>query len=104
MPPGACCPGAAAPLTGPTTPESARVHVHDAPGAEVGPGQVAAWGRATADRAEAFGCCPWERSGMSSEHFPFDWTGPDWAWRPAGTGRWRVPVPQRRVGPPVRAP
>ncbi|MEU2750612.1 DUF1326 domain-containing protein [Streptomyces collinus] len=67
---------AAEALTGPTTPEGARVHVHNAPGAEVGPGQVATWGRATADRADAFGFS-WERSGKSSKYFPFDWTGPD---------------------------
>jgi hypothetical protein len=63
-------------LAGPTTPEGARVQVHNAPGAEVGPGQVATWGRATADRADAFGFS-WERSGKSSKYFPFDWTGPD---------------------------
>ncbi|MFJ3105589.1 DUF1326 domain-containing protein [Streptomyces sp. NPDC086835] len=63
-------------LTGPTTPEGARVQVHNAPGAEVGPGQVATWGRATTDRADAYGFT-WERSGKSSKHFPFDWSGPD---------------------------
>ncbi|MGA5139869.1 DUF1326 domain-containing protein [Streptomyces azureus] len=61
-------------LTGPTTPEGARVQVHNAPGAEVGPGQIATWGRATTDRADAFGFT-WDRSGKSSKHFPFDWTG-----------------------------
>jgi hypothetical protein len=53
-----------------------RVEVHNAPGAEVGPGQVATWGRATSDRADAFGFS-WEHSGKSSKYFPFDWTGPD---------------------------
>ncbi|MDT0394191.1 DUF1326 domain-containing protein [Streptomyces edwardsiae] len=67
---------AAEALTGPTTPDGARVQVHNAPGAEVGPGQVATWGRATTDRADAFGFS-WERSGKSSKHFPFDWSGPD---------------------------
>ncbi|MEU1283587.1 DUF1326 domain-containing protein [Kitasatospora sp. NPDC005856] len=62
-------------LTGPTTPEGARVQVHNAPGAEVGPGQVATWGRSTAHFAEAFGFS-WDRSGRSSKHFPFDWNGP----------------------------
>ncbi|MGW0706358.1 DUF1326 domain-containing protein [Streptomyces sp. NPDC002643] len=66
---------AAEALTGPTTPAGARVQVHNAPGAEVGPGQVATWGRATTDRADAFGFT-WDRSGKSSKHFPFDWTGP----------------------------
>jgi hypothetical protein len=49
--------------------------VHNAPGAEVGPGQVATWGVATTDRADGFGF-KWDRSGKSSKHFPFDWTGP----------------------------
>jgi hypothetical protein len=63
-------------LRGPTTPrEGARVQVHNPPGAEVGPGQIATWGRATMDRADAFDFT-WERSGKSSKHFPFDWSGP----------------------------
>ncbi|MFF9852282.1 DUF1326 domain-containing protein [Streptomyces litmocidini] len=67
---------AAEALTGPTTPDGTRVQVHNAPGAEVGPGQIATWGRATADRADAFGFS-WERTGKSSKYFPFDWSGPD---------------------------
>ncbi len=63
-------------LGGPTTPDGARVQVHNAGGAEVGPGQVATWGRATADEVDAFGFS-WSRSGKSSKHFPFDWSGPD---------------------------
>ncbi|MCF2533153.1 DUF1326 domain-containing protein [Yinghuangia soli] len=63
-------------LGGPTTPDGARVQVLNAPGAEVGPGQVATWGRATTDRADAFGFA-WDRAGRSSKYFPFDWTGPD---------------------------
>ena len=63
-------------LAGPTTREGARVQVHNAPGAEVGPGQVATWGRATADRADSSGFS-WSRVGRSSKHFPFDWSGPD---------------------------
>jgi hypothetical protein len=70
--------GEAEALTGPTAPEGARVQVHNAPGAEVGPGQVATWGTATTDRADAFDFS-WERSGKSSKHFPFDWSGPDGA-------------------------
>jgi hypothetical protein len=62
-------------LTGPTTPEGARVQVHNAPGAEVGPGQVATWGRSTSDRVDAYGLS-WERKDASSKHFPFDWSGP----------------------------
>jgi hypothetical protein len=63
-------------LGGPTTPQGARVQVHNAPGAEVGPGQVATWGRVTSERANAYGF-QWERSGNSSKYFPFDWSGPD---------------------------
>jgi hypothetical protein len=63
-------------LTGPTTPPGKRVQVHNPPGAEVGPGQVATWGRATADRAEGFGFS-WDWAGRSSKHFPFAWSGPD---------------------------
>jgi hypothetical protein len=67
--------GRAEALTGPTTPEGQRVQVHNAPGAEVGPGQVATWGVATADRAEAFGF-KFDWAGRSSKHFPFEWSGP----------------------------
>ena len=62
-------------LTGPTTPPGQRVQVHNPPGAEVGPGQIATWGRATANHADAFGFA-WEWDGRSSKHFPFDWSGP----------------------------
>jgi hypothetical protein len=62
-------------LTGPTTPEGQRVQLLNPPGSEVGPGQVATWGRATADRVEGFGF-KWEWDGKSSKHIPFDWTGP----------------------------
>jgi hypothetical protein len=63
-------------LTGPTTPEGQRVQLLNPPGSEVGPsGTVATWGRATADRAEAFGW-NFEWDGKSSKHLPFDWSGP----------------------------
>jgi hypothetical protein len=62
-------------LTGPTTPPGQRVQLHNPPGAEVGPGQIATWGRATTDRADGFGF-KWEWDGRSSKHFPFDWQGP----------------------------
>lgn len=68
--------GSAEALAGPTTPEGARVQVHNAPGAEVGPGQIATWGTATQDEVEAFGF-KWTWPGRSSKHFPFDWSGPD---------------------------
>ena len=63
-------------LEGPTTPPGQRVQVHNPPGAEVGPGQVATWGVATTDRVDGFGW-KWEWEGRSSKHFPFDWSGPD---------------------------
>ncbi len=62
-------------LTGPTTPPGHRVQLHNPPGAEVGPGQIATWGTATIDRADGFGF-KWEWDGRSSKHFPFDWQGP----------------------------
>jgi hypothetical protein len=63
-------------LTGPTSPEGGRVEIRNAPGAEVGPGQVATWGTATADEVDAFGF-NWDWAGRSSKHFSFDWSGPD---------------------------
>jgi hypothetical protein len=68
--------GGAEALVGPTSLEGTRVEVHNAPGAEVGPGQVATWGTATEDEVEAFGF-KWSWPGRSSKHFPFDWSGPD---------------------------
>ncbi len=62
-------------LAGPTTPAGQRVQVHNPPGAEVGPGQVATWGTATVDRVDGFGF-RWDWEGRSSKHFPFDWSGP----------------------------
>jgi len=62
-------------LTGPTTPPGQRVQLMNAPGSEVGPGQVATWGQATTHRVEAFGL-EWEADGKSSKHIPFDWSGP----------------------------
>ncbi|UGY91316.1 DUF1326 domain-containing protein [Streptomyces gobiensis] len=67
---------AAEALTGPTTPEGARVQTTNLPGSETGPGQIATWGRSTADRVDAFEFL-WDRQGQSSKHIPFDWTGPD---------------------------
>lgn len=62
-------------LTGPTTPAGQRVQLINPPGSEVGPGGVATWGKATADRAEGFGF-KWEWDGKSSKHIPFNWSGP----------------------------
>jgi hypothetical protein len=46
------------------------------PGSEVGPGQVATWGRSVDVRTEGFGF-QWSGEGRSSKHIPFDWAGPD---------------------------
>lgn len=67
--------GRAEALVGPTSPETA-VTVHNAPGAEVGPGQVATYATASEDEVEAFGF-KWSWPGRSSKHFPFEWAGPD---------------------------
>jgi hypothetical protein len=62
-------------LTGPTTLPGQRVQTFNPPGSEVGPNAVATWAVAKADRADAFGF-KWNRSGRSSKHIPFAWTGP----------------------------
>jgi len=64
-------------LTGPTLRAGERVQLLNPPGCETGPGGVATWGRATADRVDlpAFGFT-WRWDGKSSKHIPFDWTGP----------------------------
>ena len=67
---------AAQALVGPTSRPGDRVQVHNPPGSEVGPGAVATWGRATADRASAFGF-DFDWAGRSSKHMPFNWSGPD---------------------------
>ncbi len=63
-------------LSGPTTPPGQRVQTINPPGSEVGPGGVATWATAKVDRADSFGF-KWNRSGQSSKHIPFSWTGPD---------------------------
>lgn len=62
-------------LTGPTTPAGARVQLSNAPGSEVGPGQVMTFGKTVGNEADAFGV-QWSLPGQSSKHIPFDWTGP----------------------------
>lgn len=68
--------GSATALTGPTAPEGGRVQLHNPPGAEVGPGQIATWATADEDEVEAFGF-KWSWPGRSSKHFPFDWSSDD---------------------------
>ena len=62
-------------LTGPTTLPGQRVQTLNPPGSEVGPNAVATWGKSQVDRADAFGF-KWDRSGQSSKHIPFNWSGP----------------------------
>lgn len=59
-------------LTGPTADPDRRVTTTNAPGAEVGPGQVATWGVVERDEATGFDWSHPHRGG-SSKHFPFDW-------------------------------
>ena len=65
-------------LTGPTTPEGARVQMSNPPGSEVGPGPnvVATWGKTKENKVNAYGFS-WDWAGQSSKHIPFDWTGPE---------------------------
>ncbi|WP_046470774.1 DUF1326 domain-containing protein [Allosalinactinospora lopnorensis] len=63
-------------LAGPTSLPGRRVQVHNPAGSEVGPGTVATQGVSVADRAEGF-AFQWDRSGQSSKHMRFDWSGPD---------------------------
>ena len=67
--------GRAEALTGPTTPPGKRVQTINPPGSEVGPGQVATWGRSLEARTEGFGF-RWTGQSRSSKHIPFDWSGP----------------------------
>ena len=62
-------------LTGPMTPPGARVQTINPPGSEVGPGQIATWGKTTTNLVDAYGF-KWDWAGQSSKHIPFDWTGP----------------------------
>ena len=62
-------------LSGPMTPPGKRVQLYNAPGSEVGPGTVATWGKSVVDEVDAAGF-KWQRSGNSSKHIPFSWSGP----------------------------
>lgn len=63
-------------IGGRTTPPGKRVQVHNAGGCETGPGGIATYAKATMDKADVFGF-KWERTGKSSKHIGFDWSGPD---------------------------
>ncbi len=59
------------------TPPGKRVQTINAPASEVGPGTVATWGKSITDEVNAPEVCfEWKRSGKSSKHIPFDWSGP----------------------------
>ena len=62
-------------LSGPTTPKGKRVQLLNPPGSEVGPGQVATWGKTVDNQVDAYGF-QWDWAGQSSKHIPFDWSGP----------------------------
>ncbi len=63
-------------LAGPTTPPGKRVQLLNAPGSEVGPGQVVTWGQGSLEHQTAnFGFSA-NFAGRSSKHIPFDWSGP----------------------------
>ena len=64
-------------LTGPMTPPGKRVQTINAPGSEVGPGTVATWGTAVTDEVNVpYFRYEWKRSGKSSKHIAFNWSGP----------------------------
>ena len=67
--------GRAEALSGPTTPPGKRVQTINPPGSEVGPGQIATWGRSVEAGADGFGFS-FTGKDWSSKHIPFDWTGP----------------------------
>ena len=62
-------------LGGPTTPKGKRVQLLNPPGSEVGPGQIATWGKTVENRVDAYGYT-WDWASKSSKHIPFDWSGP----------------------------
>jgi hypothetical protein len=64
-------------LTGPMTPLGKRVQTINGPGSEVGPGTVATWGTAVTDEVNVpYFRYEWKRSGRSSKHIAFNWSGP----------------------------
>jgi len=68
--------GRADALSGPTTPAGKRVQTLNPPGSEVGPGQIATWGRSVEAQIQGFGF-KWTGENWSSKHIPFDWSGPE---------------------------
>ena len=62
-------------LSGPTTPKRKHVPVTQPAGIEVGPGQVATWGKTVDNQVDAYGF-QWDWTSQSSKHIPFDLSGP----------------------------
>jgi hypothetical protein len=63
-------------LTGPTSTPGQRLAVHNAPGAEVGPGQGAVTYGVCDYKTEVFDLDV-DRQGRSSKHIPFEWSSED---------------------------
>lgn len=64
-------------LAGPMTPSGKRVQTLNPPGSEVGPGTIATWGTAVIDEVNLPNFrYQWKRTGKSSKHIPFNWSGP----------------------------
>lgn len=62
-------------LVGPTSVPGKYPELHNPPGSETGPGQIATWGKSTICSVDAFGFnFSWTVN--SSKHIPFDWQGP----------------------------
>ena len=82
--------GRAEALTGPTTPPGKRVQTINPPGSEVGPGQVATWGRSDDARGARFRL-PVDRQGMVQQTHPLRL---DRAWSRLGAdGTMPAPAP-----------
>jgi hypothetical protein len=62
-------------LTGPMTPRGKGVQLINALGSETGSGQVATWGKAITNNADAHGF-KFDWKDRSSKHIPFEWSGP----------------------------
>lgn len=63
-------------LVGPTGTPGKFPQLHNPPGSETGPGQIATWGKSTVCQVDAFGFkFAWTVN--SSKHIPFDWSGPE---------------------------
>jgi hypothetical protein len=62
-------------LGGPMTPPGKRVQLLNPPGSEVGPGQIATWGKTTSNQVDAYDF-RWDWAGKSRKHIPLDWKGP----------------------------